>query len=174
MDSVTMRNIYSVWCERCKEPMQWNEGETLYGCSLCKQAVSFDIVPETIAQGKQVNPNVFVAATIKEWLDRRDRSAIENGFLKFDKDKPRPELIPNGFIVAMGKVMAYGAKKYATGNWAKCDDISRYIGAAMRHLCAYNDGEVIDPESGCPHLAHAGCSVAMAFGLHNIHNKKEN
>ena len=29
----------------------------------------------------------------------------------------------------------------------------------MRHLIAWRKGELIDPESKLPHLAHAGCNL---------------
>ncbi len=86
-------------------------------------------------------------------------------FLKHDAEKPRPALIPVGFVMEMGRVMAYGAKKYAVDNWQKCDDVRRYYDAALRHVLAVVDGEENDPESGLSHLAHAACSCAMAFGL---------
>lgn len=88
--------------------------------------------------------------------------------MKNDGEKPRPELIPLGFVIEMGLVMAYGARKYALDNWMHCDDIRRYYGAALRHVYAVIDGEELDPETGRSHLAHAACSCAMAFGLLSI------
>jgi hypothetical protein len=85
-------------------------------------------------------------------------------FVKADVDKPRPELIPPGFIMLLGDVFAFGAKKYSVDNWQKCDDPRCYIGAALRHLLLYAEGEILD-ESGFHHLGHAAASIAMLWGI---------
>ena len=62
-------------------------------------------------------------------------------------------------------VLEFGAQKYAPGNWLKVSEPhERYTNAALRHLVARIEGEVRDPESGLPHLAHAVCS--LLFALH--------
>ena len=86
------------------------------------------------------------------------------GGVKFDQDKPRPELYSPQAILAVSKILAYGAKKYADRNWEKGIVYSRIYGALQRHLLAFWSGEDIDPESGLPHLSHAGC--CMMFLLH--------
>jgi hypothetical protein len=77
--------------------------------------------------------------------------------LKYDGEKPRMELLPTAPMVEIAKVLTFGAKKYAAHNWRGGFDYSRLVGAAMRHLTAFNDGEDIDPESGLSHIAHLGC-----------------
>lgn len=81
------------------------------------------------------------------------------GGIKHDAGKPRAELLPSAPLLAIAEVLTFGAQKYAPHNWRKGFDQSRLIGAAMRHLLAYNDGEDTDPESGLSHMAHAGCCV---------------
>ena len=90
---------------------------------------------------------------------------IVEEFMKFDKDKLRYELIPPSALLALAKVLSYGAKKYKPGNWRGVDDPDRYIGAAMRHCELYRQGEEIDPESGLPHLAHAMTNLAFLHEL---------
>lgn len=82
---------------------------------------------------------------------------------KFDFDKVRLELLPPEFLEGIGKVLTFGAKKYAAGNWASGDgfDWSRLYGALLRHMMAWANGEDIDPESGLSHLYHAGCMLAF-------------
>jgi hypothetical protein len=47
-------------------------------------------------------------------------------------------------------------------NWRKVDQLERrYMGAAMRHLNAFRQGETLDAESGLHHLAHAMCCLAF-------------
>ncbi|MEN6414412.1 MAG: dATP/dGTP diphosphohydrolase domain-containing protein [Veillonellales bacterium] len=79
--------------------------------------------------------------------------------LKYDSEKPRWELLPLDTIEEIVKVMTYGAKKYAPNNWKKVRPKSRYFAAALRHMTAYQSGEIIDKESGLPHLTHALCSL---------------
>lgn len=80
--------------------------------------------------------------------------------VKFDKDKPRWDLLPINITEEVVKVLTYGAKKYSDDNWLKVDNLDkRYYAAAMRHLCAYRQGQENDPESGFSHLAHAICCL---------------
>ena len=83
--------------------------------------------------------------------------------LKFDAEKVRLELLPPDFLVGVGKVLTFGAKKYAAGNWAIGDGFewSRLYGALLRHMLAWASGEDKDPESGLSHLYHAGCMLAF-------------
>jgi hypothetical protein len=74
--------------------------------------------------------------------------------LKFDDSKSPMHLIPPEALDGMARVLGFGAKKYGTYNWAKGMDWSRIIGAAYRHLTAYNAGEDRDPETGELHVDH--------------------
>jgi hypothetical protein len=81
--------------------------------------------------------------------------------IKHDSEKPRMELVPSGAVLAIADVFTFGAKKYAAHNWRGGFEWSRLIGALERHVAAFKEGEDLDPESGLPHLAHAGCCVMM-------------
>lgn len=78
---------------------------------------------------------------------------------KYDQDKPRVDLLDSDFLEEVGKVLGFGAKKYAAHNWRGGISLSRLIGATLRHIYAINRGEDIDPESGCYHTGHLGCCV---------------
>jgi hypothetical protein len=91
--------------------------------------------------------------------------------VKNDSEKPRWELLPLATVEDMVKVLTYGAKKYAPDNWKHVRPKERYLAAALRHLTAWQHGEVIDPESNLPHLAHALCSILF---LHYLDSEKEN
>jgi hypothetical protein len=79
---------------------------------------------------------------------------------KYDSGKDPWNLLPWAGTRAIVQVLAYGAQKYAPGNWRKVPDArSRYFAAALRHLVAWHLGESTDPESGLPHLAHAGACI---------------
>lgn len=94
---------------------------------------------------------------------------MSDEFLKDDKDKARPALIPEGFVMLMGEVFAYGAKKYEVDNWQKCEDSRRYVDAALRHVYQFAEGETNDDPgkggSGLHHLGHAAASIAMLWGI---------
>lgn len=84
---------------------------------------------------------------------------------KFDQGKVRMDLIPFAPLEQIAKVLTYGAQKYAPDQWMLVPDaIPRYEAAMLRHITAYKKGEVNDPETGLPHLAHAGC--CLMFLLH--------
>ena len=69
--------------------------------------------------------------------------------------------IPPSFFIELGKVLTFGAKKYAAFNWCLGDglDSLRLYGATLRHLVAYHNGENLDPESGLLHLSHVACEL---------------
>lgn len=87
-------------------------------------------------------------------------------FQKFDDAKPRYSLFPVKTMGVILKVLEYGARKYAPGNWSKCEEPLRYYDACVRHLEAWRAGEINDPETGLPHLAHACCCAIFLLGLH--------
>ena len=83
-------------------------------------------------------------------------------FLKFDGKKNRLELIEPEFILGLGRILSYGAEKYAAWNWRKIDnteDLDRIKGAMLRHMMAYMSGEKTDPETGESHLYHITCNL---------------
>lgn len=81
--------------------------------------------------------------------------------LKFDQDKIRLELLPPELLTETGKILTFGAKKYADRNWELGMDWSRVYGALNRHLWTWWGGQNKDPESGESHLAHAACCIAF-------------
>ena len=84
---------------------------------------------------------------------------LEKG-VKYDGDKPRWDLLPWEEIDEIVKVLTFGSEKYEDDNCKKVPDASRrYLAAAMRHIKADASGEFNDPETGLPHLAHAGCCL---------------
>lgn len=95
---------------------------------------------------------------------------MKGGALKFDSSKPMLSHIPREFLFQTAAVLDFGAKKYGRDNWKLGLDEHRLLSAAMRHLTYHADGEILDPESGLPHLAHAACNIA--FLLHFWQQKK--
>lgn len=71
------------------------------------------------------------------------------------------ELLPRPALEAIAEVLAFGARKYSRWNWRDGIAYSRVLGALLRHVHAYNDGEDLDPETGLSHMAHAGCCITF-------------
>ncbi len=86
--------------------------------------------------------------------------------IKHDSGKPRWSLLPLGTVAQVVRVLEFGAAKYALDNWKTVPDArTRYFDALMRHVHAWWAGERNDPETGCHHLAHAGCCVLFLLWL---------
>lgn len=91
----------------------------------------------------------------------------ENQKVKADAGKLRPTLVPVDLIRAVAEVRMYGNAKYPDGgpdNWKQVEP-QRYKDALYRHWLAYLDGEMVDMESGLPHLWHLACNVAFLIEL---------
>lgn len=103
----------------------------------------------------------------------------ETGFRKYDQGKLRYDLMPAKVLEQVVDVLTYGANKYTTkdsdgaDNWHKCPDPNnRYYAAALRHIQAWRQGELLDKESGKPHLAHAICCLTFILEFANMQNHK--
>lgn len=83
---------------------------------------------------------------------------------KFDDGKLEYGLLPPLALKAVVDVLTFGAQKYERDNWKFVDDSKRrYFDALQRHLWAWKEGEINDPESGRHHLAHAMCCLMFLY-----------
>jgi hypothetical protein len=78
-------------------------------------------------------------------------------------DKKVPlHLVPGAASAYIAMGLKEGARKYGAFNWRETDvEVMTYVGATLRHIAAFVDGEDVDSESGNPHLAHAMASLAI-------------
>ena len=91
-----------------------------------------------------------------------------DGATKFDDDKPMMHLVPLISVEAVAKVMTFGAKKYAPDGWKSVPNaVDRYNSAMLRHMVAIQKGELVDPESGLPHIDHIACNAMFLSYFHN-------
>ena len=85
---------------------------------------------------------------------------------KHDSGKPLMGAVPPNALLALARVLTFGAEKYGRDNWRQVGNAeTRYLDAALRHINAYQRGEAADPESGESHLAHAVCSLMFMLEL---------
>jgi hypothetical protein len=84
---------------------------------------------------------------------------------KGDLGKPHMCLMPPKALLEIGKVLSFGAVKYAPDNWRDVKPRCRYLSAMDRHYLAFLAGEKVDEETGIHHLAHLGCCVLFALEL---------
>jgi len=101
---------------------------------------------------------------------------VQRALGKVPAESPKPtkvplDLIPLAALVEMANGLAEGAEKYAPWDYRRTGiKASVYVGAALRHLVAFGNGETLDPDSptGKTHLAGALSSLAIladAFAL---------
>lgn len=93
-------------------------------------------------------------------------------YVRAQKDgKPPMEYLPLAVLEGDAWVHKHGADKYGIRNWRK-DKIrmSTYVGALLRHLKAWSEGEDLDPDSGYHHLNHirACCGVVLDADAHGM------
>jgi hypothetical protein len=96
----------------------------------------------------------------------------ETTALKFDDGKPDFTMTSYEMMEALGRVRAFGAKKYSRDNWKKGFKISRSLAAVLRHIFLHLSGETLDPESKLPHLWHAACGLEHA--IYDLKHRPEN
>lgn len=92
-----------------------------------------------------------------------------SGGLKYDVGKPSFDLLPPSPITEIAKVFEMGKRKYSARNWEMGIEWGRVYAALQRHLHAFWGGETTDPESGLPHLAHAGFGILVLLEFLRTH-----
>lgn len=134
-----------------------------------------DICPDCKQKHKQLMPeinpddyNVTENGNVLK-LDNADKK-----FVKADKGKLQWSLLPFNELEDVVKVLMKGAEKYSPDNWKKCDDITRYKDALMRHVVSYIKGEEYDKDDKLPHLAHAICNCLFLMWFNNTKEGDKN
>lgn len=87
------------------------------------------------------------------------RQRAVTGAVKDNRGKPNVELLPSKPLLAVGRVLGVGARKYKPNNWRLGLSWTQTLGSALRHILAFADGEDIDPESGECHIDNALCQL---------------
>lgn len=120
-----------------------------------KLGVSNDFMKALAAVGKVGGPVAFESDLIHyDQLKKKETSGRKD-----DTGKPPLDLLDPLALEGIAAVLAFGATKYAKYNWRGGIAYSRLIASVMRHLFAIIRGEDRDPESGLPHIDHAGAGI---------------
>lgn len=90
--------------------------------------------------------------------------------------KDQLQLLPPEFLRKTANVLKLGADKYGVYNWRHSDGIKAmtYVGAIMRHLMQFVDGEDVDEESGISHIAHIAATCAIMLDASEYSNLEDN
>lgn len=100
---------------------------------------------------------ILRAAVVESKGNPKEAQAASDG-------KDMIQNIPLWLLKGDAAAHTLGANKYGRFNWRE-DPIkmSTYLGAMIRHIVAWSEGEETDPESGFHHLYHvrACCAVVL-------------
>jgi len=141
-----------------------------------KVAISEDLFEEQVIdnRGKRGQPDYVVKDNNYE--KQRVAQKDSDKAMRFNEGKSQLSYMLDADVAMKGMcdVFAFGAEKYDRGNWKKGLDEKEIMDSMLRHLTAYNNGEVLDPESGLPHVDHITCNAIFlaTFGKREI-SKRE-
>lgn len=111
----------------------------------------------------------IAAANISELTDPGEiRTTSPTGGQKGVK-LARFDLIPPKALWKIAEGLGKGAEKYADNNWRLGYAWSNSYAALDRHIKDFWGGEDIDPRTGMPHLALAGCHILFLLEFMRIH-----
>ncbi len=90
-----------------------------------------------------------------------------------NENKDPYELLPFKALHEVVGVLKFGKNKHGADNWKTANiNTQEFVGAALRHICAWQRGDKIDAETGIDHLAHAVCNLLFIQELKYIKEKK--
>lgn len=126
--------------------------------------------------------NTYHGSNIHRALNERtakmNAALTENPKESAGRKKCPMHLLSPSAMRETANALGHGATKYKARNYRTAGvNATTYVGAILRHLSAWNDGEDLDPESGLSHIAHvAACADilldTMACGMMNDDRSK--
>lgn len=139
-------------CPKCNWKNSVHAARTRYDELLGHDVPTPD--PKMVPLSEQTTPSTYPAQAFKSDAGKVQFDLLEDG-------------APNA-LLEIAKVMSWAVevKGYHPHSWQEIPDaIRRYKAALGRHRNAIARGEVLDPESGLLHWAHAACCVIFITEL---------
>lgn len=134
-----------------------------FGAGVQMQSEEAGRVGWRISGRRLSDDGVHPIPTFEQFLSVEDAPTAGS---KHDSGKPLMGAVPPNALLAVAKVLTFGAEKYGRDNWRQVESAeTRYLDAALRHINAYQRGEAVDLESGESHMAHAVCSLMFVLEL---------
>lgn len=87
--------------------------------------------------------------------------------IRYNEAKVKLSLLCSYALEGCARVLMFGMDKYDAWNWAKGQPIDEVIDSLERHLAAIKRGELIDEESGLPHVDHLQCNTMFLSSFHH-------
>ena len=126
-------------------------------------SVKYDDIPnqtdESAAAWKKAHPE----ESLSERIGKLDTLKDPTKAARFNAGKPPLSYMLEADVAMEGmcQVFEFGAKKYARNNWKKGLDVNEIMDSMLRHLISYKNGEVLDADSGLPHVDHVTCNAVF-------------
>lgn len=98
----------------------------------------------------------------------------DGGGLRFNKDKPRYDLVQPLAHADMVQVLTDGAKKYDERNWERGMSWTTVLQSLKRHIAAFERGEDYDLESGRLHMSHVACNAHFLNAYYYLYPQGDN
>lgn len=99
----------------------------------------------------------------EEVKEMRDDLDVKEIAARHNQGKPQYSMVDLACLEPCARVLEFGAIKYARNNWKKGMPTSKILDSLLRHIACIQAGEIVDKESGLPHIGHIQCN-AMFLG----------
>lgn len=130
------------------------EGDGLYG-------VRYSNTPDKV---EHRTPGTMLTLVPQECTDPRGIEVNPKEVQAATDNKAPLDYLEHAANVEICKAIKTGADKYGRRNFRDTPiKANVYIGAIMRHIGAYSNGEDLDPDSGLSHFAHIGACVHVVL-----------
>lgn len=154
-------NCYGLACKEDKCPLKVIRGSCRNGGA---PQIFIDELERREKEVSQDIPTEEPSGDFKSYTNGGIKETAVNGEVK-----PMYQLLDPDFLEGIAKVLTMGAQKYAPDNWKKVGK-DEYVRAIMSHYIKWRKGELLDSESGLPHLYHMATN-AMFVDWHDKNQK---